>query len=94
MFWKQSQKKQVLEATHIECPSCSGVSTVKAWENMAAGTYGRFPDVRKASLKKSNSFPFQCPDCFKGYSAHLLIFHNQEAGLPHIAARISKAANQ
>lgn len=95
MFWKHNQKKQVLNATHIECPSCNELATVKAWESLAKGTYGNVPDIRKASFKKSNSFPFQCPECYKGYSAHLLKFHNNSTvSLPHIAATSSKAANQ
>ncbi|NJP37440.1 hypothetical protein [Alkalicoccus luteus] len=91
MFWKANRKKQVMEATHIECPSCETVTAVQAWNKLAVGTYGDdTPDVRKAALNKQNSFPFQCPTCFKGYSAHRLEFVKPEGKHTHLAANVTQ----
>ncbi|WP_147802792.1 hypothetical protein [Alkalicoccus halolimnae] len=80
MPFKLNRKKQTLEATHVQCPSCENISAVEKWNNIVKHTYGdSAPDVRQAAINRKNSFPFQCPSCYKGYSAHVLIFHQSEA---------------
>jgi predicted RNA-binding Zn-ribbon protein involved in translation (DUF1610 family) len=88
MFWSTTRKKQILEATHAECPSCSEVSSVKEWNNLVVQTYGTgSPDIRRAAVNRKNSFPFQCPECFKGYSAHILKFHNTSSVRKNVTAK-------
>ncbi|MDQ0256664.1 RNA polymerase subunit RPABC4/transcription elongation factor Spt4 [Evansella vedderi] len=67
-------KSKVLNSTHAVCPTCGEESTVEEWNEIVIKTYGEHsPDIRSAADKKS-SFPFQCPKCYCGYSAHLLGF--------------------
>lgn len=69
------KKKHISNATHVECPNCAEISTVDCWNQIVIDTYGeRSPDIRNAALNKKNSFPYQCPACFKGYSAHKMKF--------------------
>ncbi|WP_280769634.1 hypothetical protein [Salipaludibacillus daqingensis] len=79
MFWKSAKQKRILEATYVECPSCETIDRAANWNKLAQETYGTHsPDIRKAAINKGNSFPFQCPHCFKGYSAHNVHFLDEE----------------
>ncbi|SDO06188.1 hypothetical protein [Alkalicoccus daliensis] len=93
MFWNFNRKKEVLDATHVKCPSCEALTKVKEWNEMAEGTYRDVPDIRRAAVNRKNSFPFQCPECFKGYSAHKLTFQKETSGNPHIAPNTSESTN-
>ncbi|MDG5786705.1 hypothetical protein QA612_04315 [Evansella sp. AB-P1] len=72
---KLFQNKKTKCSTHICCPSCGDESTVEEWNEIAVSIYGKSsPDVRTAALDKKISFPFQCPNCYRGFSAYLLEF--------------------
>nr|WP_090892356.1 hypothetical protein [Evansella caseinilytica] len=71
--------KKILNATHIECPSCETVRPVDKWNEGTITVYGSdSPDVRNAALNKKNTFPYQCPECHMGFSAHKLNFVTKE----------------
>ncbi|WP_416147356.1 hypothetical protein ACM26V_14125 [Salipaludibacillus sp. HK11] len=75
MLWKSARQKRILHASYVECPNCKSVELVSKWNQLAQDTYGSHsPDIRNAAVKKGNSFPFQCPSCFKGYSAKKMNF--------------------
>jgi len=72
------RKNNIRHATHAECPNCEEVGTVESWNKIVVDTYGKkSPDIRLAALNKKNSFPYQCPSCFKGYSAHIIKFSTE-----------------
>jgi RNA polymerase subunit RPABC4/transcription elongation factor Spt4 len=94
MFWKTSRKKQLLDATHAECPSCNYTSSVKEWNDLVSSVYGsQSPDIRRAAADPKNSFPFQCPSCFKGYSAHAIGFHESSPERKPIAVKAVKTTS-
>lgn len=75
MFWNIPKKRRILEAISAECPICKETTQIKDWNQLVYDTYGEHsPDIRKAALDKKNSFPYQCPSCFKGFSAHRISF--------------------
>ncbi|PYZ92728.1 hypothetical protein CR194_13820 [Salipaludibacillus keqinensis] len=75
MFWKTARQKRILESSYVECPSCESVGRVSKWNQLARETYGNHsPDIRKSAINKANTFPYQCPQCFKGYSATNLTY--------------------
>ncbi|MGJ9383775.1 hypothetical protein [Salipaludibacillus sp. CF4.18] len=75
MFWTSTRKKKILEATLAECPICNEANEINLWNQLVCDTYGdHSPDIRTAALNKKNTFPYQCPTCFKGFSAHRIKF--------------------
>lgn len=79
MFWKTARQRKILEATYAECPNCSTTDHISAWNQLAKDTYGdQAPDIRQSATSKKNSFPYQCPRCFKGYSANKIFFLTDE----------------
>lgn len=69
------QKKKIQESTQVICPSCNSSTEVEKWNDIARHVYGEdSPEIRNAALNKKVSFPFQCPECHKGFSAYLLDF--------------------
>ncbi|MDQ0254497.1 putative RNA-binding Zn-ribbon protein involved in translation (DUF1610 family) [Evansella vedderi] len=74
MALKLFRAKKYDHCTHVECPSCEEKRPVEDWNNIALETYGsNSPDIRTAANKKV-PFPYQCPNCYMGYSAYLLKF--------------------
>lgn len=80
MVFNLLKRKRVLAATYAECPNCDSKAKVKEWNQIALDTYGKqAPDIRQSALNKQNSFPYQCPVCFKGFSAHKVSFATPES---------------
>lgn len=78
MLFKAARRKKVINASHVECPNCTNVHSAETWNDWAQQTYGnQAPDIRKAGADKNNSFPFQCPSCYKAFSAYRMNFHKQ-----------------
>lgn len=72
MFLKRLKAKK---SSVVICPCCGVKTPVEKWNELAKSTYGEnTPDVREAAQSKKNTFPFQCPSCYKGFSAYLLHF--------------------
>ncbi|MBU9713718.1 CpXC domain-containing protein [Evansella tamaricis] len=68
-------QKRIEQRSHVICPSCNEKTSYTEWNQIAKDVYGKnSPDIRAASLNPKVSFPFQCPNCHMGYSAHLLQF--------------------
>ncbi len=65
------KRKKAEQYTHAQCPKCEEVTTIDKWNQLAKATYGPdSPDLRTLSTNKANTFPYQCPQCFMGYSAY------------------------
>ncbi|WP_096190328.1 CpXC domain-containing protein [Evansella halocellulosilytica] len=79
MVLKFLRKKKLMNTTHISCPSCEEETDIEMWNSIAKEVYGvQSPDVREAASNKGNSFPYQCPKCHTGFSAHKLTFIDKE----------------
>ncbi|UCZ52725.1 hypothetical protein LGQ02_18365 [Bacillus shivajii] len=75
MVFNMLRKRKLQYATHIECPQCEATTAVDEWNKIVKDVYGpQSPDVRLSATNKSNTFPYQCPECNTGYSAHKLHF--------------------
>ena len=75
MLLSYFKKRKIDVSDLIICPSCSKTSEIDEWNSIAQEIYGDgSPDIRNAALNKKISFPFQCPKCYKGFSAYSVKF--------------------
>ncbi|TMW72235.1 hypothetical protein [Alteribacter natronophilus] len=80
MFLKALKKKKLESCTHVTCTSCGATHTTAEWNESATRVYGEdSPDILTAAADNTNTFPYQCPTCFMGYSAHQLEYSERKS---------------